>query len=67
MLRIASDAAAAKRALHILRRLAHVRELTNAKIIIALPVPGIRNPANVGTKYTTALELNSTDKLLRNE
>ena len=66
-LRIASDAASAKRALHILRRLAHVRQLTNMKLIIAMAIPGLRNPANVGTKYTTSTELNATDKLLRND
>ena len=65
-LRIASDAASAKRALHILRRLAHTRELTLRKAIAALAIPGERNPANVGTKYTVANEIASTAKLLRN-
>ena len=65
-LRIASDAASAKRALHILRRLAHTRQLTVRKIIIALAIAGERNPANAGTKYTTSNEISTTAKLLRN-
>lgn len=51
-LRMASDAASAKRALHIPRRFAHVRQLTARDIIKALPIDGIVNPANGGTQST---------------
>ena len=65
-LRIASDAASAKRALHILRRFAHVRQLTARDVIKALPIDGTVNPANGGTKYTPGPELTRTMKHLRN-
>ena len=65
-MRIASDAASAKRALHILRRFAHVRQLTARDVIKALPIDGVVNPANGGTKYTPGPELTRTMKHLRN-
>ena len=65
-MRIASDAASAKRALHILRRLAHARELKTRGEITALHVSGLRNPANVGTKYVTAAEYLTAARLLQN-
>ena len=64
--RIASDAASAKRALHILRRLAHARELKTRGEVAALHVPGVRNPANIGTKYVTAAEFLTAARLLQN-
>ena len=65
-MQIASDAASAKRALHILRRLAHARELKTRGEITALHVSGLRNPANVGTKYVTAAESLTAARLLQN-
>ena len=65
-MRIASDAASAKRALHILRRLAHARELKTRGEVAALHVPGVRNPANIGTKYVTAAEFLTAARLLQN-
>ena len=65
-MRIASDAASAKRALHILRRLAHARELKTRGDIVALHVPGVRNPADIGTKYVTATEFLNAARLLQN-
>ena len=65
-MRIASDAVSAKRALHILRRLAHARELKTRGDIVALHVPGVRNPADIGTKYVTAAEFLNAARLLQN-
>ena len=65
-MRIASDAASAKRALHILRRLAHARELKTRGEIAALHLAGLRNPANIGTKYVTANEYLTAARLLQN-
>ena len=50
-LRIATDAASAKRALHIRRRLGHVRQLTIAKKIKGVKVKRDHNISDVGTHY----------------
>jgi hypothetical protein len=50
-LRIAHDAASAKRALHILRRVGHTRYLTDQGAIKGLKVDRELNLADVGTHY----------------
>jgi hypothetical protein len=52
-LRIASDAASAKRAMHILRRMVHTRGLTDKGLIKALKVKRDLNYADAGTHYLT--------------
>ena len=52
-LRIASDAASAKRAMHILRRMVHTRGLTDKGLIKAIKVKRDLNYADAGTHYLT--------------
>ena len=65
-LRIASDAASAKRALHILRRLGHTRHLTDLGVIVAKKIARNFNVADAGTHYCTKDVLHEFDKKLRN-
>ena len=65
-LRIASDAASAKRALHILRRLGHTRHLTDLEVVKAMKISRTLNVADVGTHYCTKEIFQAFDKLLRN-
>ena len=55
-LRIASDAASAKRALHILRRMGHVRWATDMKMIVAIKMDRTLNLSDVNTHYCTKEE-----------
>ena len=55
--RIAADAASAKRAQHIMRRLGHTRHLVDNKEVEALKVPRHLNVADVGTHYSTSIIL----------
>ena len=64
-LRIASDAASAKRAMHILRRLAHTRYLTENEIILAATINRNYNPADTGTHYLTRAALAVHEAALR--
>ena len=50
-LRIASDAASAKRAFHILRRMARTRHLVDSGIIAAIKIARDLNLADLGTHY----------------
>ena len=50
-LRIAADAASAKRGLHIARRVAHTRYLTNRGRVRGLKVQRDYNYADAGTHY----------------
>ena len=50
-LRIASDAASAKRAFHILRRMARTRHLVESGIIAAIKIARDLNLADLGTHY----------------
>ena len=50
-LRIASDAASAKRAMHILRRMVHTRGITDKDLIKAIKVKRDLNYADAGTHY----------------
>ena len=65
--RIASDAASAKRALHILRRLGHTRWLTDQEVIAAIKVVRDLNLADIGTHYTTAAILKRFERHTRGE
>ena len=65
-LRIASDAASAKRALHILRRMAHTRYMTEAGMIVAIKIDRALNVADLGTHYSTRDVLRSLEYRLRN-
>ena len=65
-LRIASDAASAKRALHILRRLGHTRHLTDLGVIVAKKIARTFNVADAGMHYCTKDVLHAFDKKLRN-
>ena len=64
-LRIASDAASAKRALHILRRLGHTRHLVDLGEIIAGQIPRDLNVADLGTHYSTSAILKAFKKWCR--
>jgi hypothetical protein len=64
--RIASTAAAAKRALLTLRRQAYSRHATDMKRVRAARVPGKLNMANIGTKPTTRDEIRRAMCMLRN-
>ena len=65
-LRIASDAASAKRALFILRRLGHTRHLTELDVIKAKKIARAFNVADAGTHYCTKDVFLAFDKKLRN-
>ena len=63
--RIVSDAAAAKRALHILRRLGHTRHLVDMGEIEAGQMPRDLNVADLGTHYFTQPILKAFEKWCR--
>ena len=65
-MRIASDAASAKRALFILRRLGHTRHLTELDVIKAMKISREFNVADAGTHYCTKDVFLAFDKKLRN-
>jgi hypothetical protein len=64
-LRIASDAASAKRALHILRRLAFTRHATDLARITAIKIDRALNLADLGTHYSTRAVLAGLGARLR--
>ena len=64
--RIAADAASAKRAQHIMRRLGHTRHLTDLGVIVAKKIARDFNVADAGTHYCTKDVLHAFDKKLRN-
>jgi hypothetical protein len=65
VLRIAASASAAKRALHILRRMGHTRDLTDAHVIKGAKVPRHMNLADLGTHYVTRTDVTRLAHLLR--
>ena len=65
-LKIASDAASAKRALHILRRMGHTRWLTDLSEIAAVKIARDLNAADIGTHYSTRDVLSAFEYVLRN-
>ena len=66
-IRIASDAASAKRALHILRRLGHARYMTDNNDITARKIDRALNVADVGTHYLTGTEMRTLESRLRGD
>ena len=66
-IRIASDAASAKRALHILRRLGHARYMTDNDDITARKIDRALNVADVGTHYLTGTEMRTLEARLRGD
>ena len=66
-LRIAADAASAKRGLHIMRRIAHTRYLTEQEAIRGLKVKRDLNLADAGTHYITNAITRRFEPVLRGQ
>ena len=66
-LRIAADAASAKRGLHIMRRIAHTRYLTEMNSIRGAKIKRDLNLADAGTHYITGAILKRWESYFRGE
>ena len=66
VIKIASDAASAKRALLVLRRMGHARWQTDNGDIAAVKLPRELNAADTGTHYCTREILAKFERALRN-